>query len=160
MVTLRIEPLGLAVSLPAKDGAEPWIGAKSGALEPKLAEGITPIEPTRAAAASLRMSPNILVVRMTSNCEGRSVSCMAALSTYMWSKRISGYAALISVTVRRQSCELASTLALSTEHKRRDRVSARAKAKVAMRSISDVEYDSVSNARSTRFSTLLPRSPK
>ena len=34
--------------------------------------------------------------------------------------------ALIAVTVRRQSCELASTLALSTEHRRRERLSARA----------------------------------
>src|SRR6266852_7593985 len=123
------------------------MGSNSGALEPKLAEGMTPMEPARAAAASLKMSPNILVVSMTSNCEGRRVSCMAALSTYMCSRRMPGYAALIAVTVVRQSCELASTLALSTEHRRRERLSARANAKVAMRSISDVEYDSVSKAR-------------
>jgi len=75
-----MEPMGLAESVPASDGADPWMGSKSGALEPKLAEGIRPIEPTRAAAASLRMSPNMLVVSMTSNCDGRNVSCIAALS--------------------------------------------------------------------------------
>ena len=31
----------------------------------------------------------------------------------------------MAVTVRRQSCELVSTLALSTEHSRRERLSAR-----------------------------------
>ena len=106
------------------------------------------------------MSPNILVVRITSNCDGRKESCMAALSTYICSRQIPGYAALIAVTVRRQSWELASTFALSTEHKRRERLSARAYANVAMRSISEVEYDSVSNARSIPFSTTFPRSPK
>ena len=49
MVTLRIEPMGFAVSVPASDGAEPWIGSNSGALEPKLADGITPIDPAKAA---------------------------------------------------------------------------------------------------------------
>src|SRR6202521_2214364 len=63
-------------------------------------------------------------------------------------------------TVRRHSCELLSTLALSTEHNRRERLSARENANVAMRSISRVEYDSVSQARSSPFSVTLPRSPK
>ena len=39
----------------------------------------------QAAAASLKMSPNMLVVSITSNCVGRSVNCIAALSTYMCS---------------------------------------------------------------------------
>src|SRR6267143_2704084 len=66
----------------------------------------------------------------------------------------------MAVTVRRQSCELVNTFALSTEHSRRERFSARAYANVAMRSISGVEYDSVSQARSTPFSVVCPRSPK
>src|SRR5205814_1754901 len=53
----------------------------------------------------------------------------------------------MAVTVRRQSCELVSTLALSTEHSRPVRFSARVYANVAIRSISGVEYDSVSRAR-------------
>src|SRR2546427_12870891 len=85
---------------------------------------------------------------------------IAALSTYMCSSFTLGYTALIAVTVRRQSCELASTLALSTEHSRWERFSARANAKVAMRSISGVEYDSVSHERSLPASVLCPRSPK
>src|SRR5258708_3363792 len=103
MVTLRIEPIGFAVSVPASDGADPWMGSNIGALEPKLADGITPIDPVNAAAASLKMSPNILVVSITSNCEGRSVSCMAALSTYMCSSRIPGYAALMAHVCRQRS---------------------------------------------------------
>src|SRR6266849_661397 len=116
------------------------MGSNNGALEPKLADGITPIDPANPAAASLKMSPNILVVSSTSNCDGRSVRCVAALSTYMCSSRIPGYAALMALTVRRQSCELASTLALSTDQISRERLSAREKAKVATRSISEVEY--------------------
>ena len=61
------------------------MGSNIGALLPKLAEGIKPMEPTSAAAASLKISPNMLVLSITSNCVGFSVSCMAALSTYMCS---------------------------------------------------------------------------
>src|SRR6266436_4973802 len=64
------------------------------------------------------------------------------------------------MTVRRQSCELIKTLALSTEQSRRERFSARPNANVAIRAISGVEYDSVSQARSTPFSVAFPRSPK
>src|SRR5882757_9038233 len=62
IVELRIEPMGFAESVPASVGAEPWMGSNRDAPEPKLAEGIRPIEPTSAAAASLKISPNILVV--------------------------------------------------------------------------------------------------
>src|SRR4029077_4846401 len=110
MVTLRMEPIGLAVSVPAREGAEPWMGSNSGALEPKLAEGMTPMEPARAAAASLRISPNIFVVRMTSNCEGRRVSCIAALSTYMCSRRIPGYAVPMAATGGGQGCGVCGAL--------------------------------------------------
>ena len=79
------------------------MGSNSGAVEPKLAEGIRPIEPTKAAAASLKMSPNMLEVSITSNWEGRKVSCMAVLSTYMCSSFTEENTVLIAVTLRRQS---------------------------------------------------------
>src|SRR5438046_7669241 len=82
---------------------------------------MSPIEPTRAAAASLKMSPNMLLHSITSNCDGFSVNCIAALSTYICSSFTEGYTAFMAVTVRRQSCELVRTLALSTEHSRRVR---------------------------------------
>src|SRR5258708_27324553 len=145
IVALKIDPIGLAESFPASVGADPCIGSNSGAPDPKLADGISPIDPTSAAAASLKMSPNILVVSITSNCEGFSINCIAALSTYMFSSVTFGRALLIALTVRRHTCELVSTLALSTEHNRCERFSARAYANAAIRSISGVEYDSVSH---------------
>jgi len=66
------------------------MGSKSGADEPKLADGIRPIEPTSAAAASLKISPNMLLLSITSNCAGRSVNCIAALSTYICSSFTEG----------------------------------------------------------------------
>jgi len=47
------------------------------------ADGNMPIEPVSIDASSERMSPNMLPVRITSNCLGARTSCMAALSTYM-----------------------------------------------------------------------------
>ena len=98
-------PLKKALEL---DGSDPDANAALGLvfqaeMEPKLADGIKPIDPTSAAAASLRMSPNMFVVSMTSNCAGFSVSCIAALSTYMCSRRTSGCAEFMPTTVRRQS---------------------------------------------------------
>src|SRR3954451_3022776 len=119
------------------------MGSKRAVPDPILADGITRIDPTRAEAAWLRISPNMLVVSTTSNCDGFNVNCIAALSTYMCSSRTSGYASPMEVTVLRHNCELARTLALSTEHTRRDRLSARVNANVVMRSISGVEYASV-----------------
>jgi len=40
-----------------------------------------PSEPDAIAAQSERMSPKILPVTMTSNCDGSRTICMAALST-------------------------------------------------------------------------------
>merc|ERR1712072_1023687 len=40
-------------------------------------------------ASSDKMSPNMLPVRMTSNWRGFRISCIAALSTYMWDKDMS-----------------------------------------------------------------------
>src|SRR6266480_3907536 len=49
-----------------------------------------PNRATSAAAASLKISPNILLLSSTSNCAGRSVNCIAALSTYMCSSFTAG----------------------------------------------------------------------
>ena len=43
-----------------------------------------PMDPVSIDAWSLRISPNMLVVTMTSNCLGFRTNCMAQLSTYMW----------------------------------------------------------------------------
>ena len=56
----------------------------------RLAEGSIPIEPVIIEASSLRMSPNMFSVTITSNWRGLRTSCMAALSTYMWVSATSG----------------------------------------------------------------------
>ncbi len=71
-------------------GAEPCTGSYMALPVPRLAEGSIPMEPVSMAAASLRMSPNMLVVTMVSNCLGARMSCIAALSTYMWLSSIAG----------------------------------------------------------------------
>src|SRR2546425_12232276 len=97
------------------------MGSKSGADEPKLAEGISPMEPTSAAAASLRISPNMLLLSITSNCEGRSVNCIAALSTYMCSSFTAGETALVDGTGRRPSRERGKKVAFCTQDRRLQR---------------------------------------
>ena len=87
MATLRIEPSGLAMPLPAMSGALPWTGSYSALRRPNLstgpseADGSMPSEPDAIAAQSDRMSPKILPVTITSNCAGSRTICMAALST-------------------------------------------------------------------------------
>ncbi len=66
-------------------------------------------------AWSDKMSPNRLPVTITSNWPGFFTSCIAALSTYMWVSSTSGYSLATSITTSRHSCEVSSTLALSTE---------------------------------------------
>ena len=50
---------------------------------PMLADGNIPIDPVNMAASSLKISPNRFVVRITSNCRGFRINCIAQLSTYM-----------------------------------------------------------------------------
>ena len=83
MPTERIIASGLALSSPAMSGAEPCTGSYMPISPPMLAEGSIPNEPVIIAAASLIMSPNILVVTIVSNCFGSRIICMAALSTYI-----------------------------------------------------------------------------
>ena len=82
---------GLAIFFPAISGADPWIGSYI-PFPPAFneAEGNIPIEPVNMEARSDNMSPNILVVTITSNCLGSLTNCMAALSTYMCSRLTSG----------------------------------------------------------------------
>ncbi len=98
-----------------------------------------PIEPVSIAAASDRMSPNMLPVTITSKRLGALTSCMAALSTYMWSSFTSGYSACTSVTTSFQNWKVSSTLALSTLVRCLLRFLAASKATRAMRSISGRE---------------------
>ena len=52
-------PIGLATSLPAISGAEPWTGSYKACFFPKDAYGSIPRLPEIVAAMSLRISPNI-----------------------------------------------------------------------------------------------------
>ena len=76
---------GLALSVLAMSGAEPWHGSNTpGALgSPNDADGNIPKLPTNILASSLRISPKILPQTIVSNCCGYRINCMAALSTYM-----------------------------------------------------------------------------
>ena len=80
------------MSLPAMSGAEPCTGSYSPLLpSPSEAEGSMPIEPVSIAAASDRMSPNMLGATMTSNCFGARISCIDAASTNRCVSSTSGY---------------------------------------------------------------------
>ena len=77
--------------LPAMSGALPWLGSYRPLLfASSEADGSMPIEPVSIAASSDRMSPNMLPVTTTSSFFGAFTSCIAALSTYMWSSSTSG----------------------------------------------------------------------
>ena len=87
----RMVAMGFAISLPAISGAEPWMGSYiPNAPSARLAEGSIPIEPVIWLASSEIISPKILEVTITSKCLGFLTSCIAALSTYMWSNSTSG----------------------------------------------------------------------
>ena len=82
---------GLAAPVPAMSGAEPWTGSNTpGPSSPSEALGSIPIEPVSIAASSLRMSPNMFSVRITSKWRGAAISCMAALSTRRCSSSMLG----------------------------------------------------------------------
>ena len=78
----RMVAMGLARSLPAMSGAEPWMGSyRPRLVAPKEEEASMPMEPVIIAASSERMSPKMFEVTTTSNWAGFFTSCMAALST-------------------------------------------------------------------------------
>ena len=128
-------------------GAEPWIGSYSPRfVAPSDALGSRPMDPVIWLASSERMSPNMLLVTTTSNCDGRRTSCIAALSTSMSDSVTSGYSSATRCTVSRHSREVSSTLALSIDVTWPRRLRAASNAARAMRSISMTEYASVSYA--------------
>ena len=102
------------------------------------------MEAVNTAASSVRMSPKVFSATMTSNLEGRWISCMAQLSTRMCSSSTSGYSSPSSVANWRQSLEVSSTLALSTEVSFPDRLRASSKPTRSTLSISAWLYLRVS----------------
>ncbi len=95
-----------------------------------------PSDPVSMAASSLRMSPNMFSVRITSNSAGRDTSCIAALSTRTCSSGVPPFCSPTRVTTFRHSREVSRTFALSTLVTFRR---ARRKATRAIRSISGSE---------------------
>ena len=107
---------GLALPVPAMSGAEPCTGSnRPGPPAPSEALGSIPIEPVSMAASSLRMSPNMFSVRITSNCAGlrhqlhRRVVHQQVLELDVGVLRRRG-----ASTTSRHSREVSSTFALST----------------------------------------------
>ena len=71
IATERKVASGLAASWPAMSGADPCTGSNTpGPSSPRLAEGSIPSEPVIIADSSLRMSPNMFSVTITSKCGG------------------------------------------------------------------------------------------
>ena len=66
---------------PVALGKEPCIGSNKPILFPKDAEDKIPIDPPITLASSDIISPNKFSVRITSNCFGFKIICIAALST-------------------------------------------------------------------------------
>ena len=82
--------MGLITSLPAYLGAEPCTASKIAISLPMLALGANPRPPTSALDRSLRMSPFMFVVTITSYCSGLFTSWCAQLSTITCHDSISG----------------------------------------------------------------------
>ena len=91
----RMSAVGLMTFLPAYFGAEPCTASKIATSEPRFADGAKPRPPTSAEERSLRMSPFMFVITITSNCSGRLTSWCAQLSTMMCCASMSGYSGAI-----------------------------------------------------------------
>ena len=127
---------GLAMPLPAMSGAEPCTGSnRPGPSPPSDALGSIPIEPVIIAASSLRMSPNMFSVTITSKRRRRADERHRGVVDEQVLER--DVRELLGVrraaTTSRHSREVSSTLALSTLVTRRR---AAPKATRAIRSIS------------------------
>ena len=86
------------------------------------------MDPASIEASSVRISPNMFSVTITSKSRGRFKRCMAAASTSMCSKLTSGNSAgMMRSTTERHRREVSSTLALSTEVSLRRRVTRQAR---------------------------------
>ena len=156
-----IVAIGFALSLPAMSGADPWLGSYRPNLpSPRLAEGSIPKEPVTILASSESISPNIFSVRITSNCAGLVISCMAQLSTSMLVSFTSGKSFATSATTCLQSLEESSTFALSTLQTSFLLPCAASKALLATLSISSSVYTKVSTAFRFPSTTVVLLSPK
>ena len=73
---------GLAIPCPAMSGAEPWTGSNTGRVRAGRRRGwrwaAGPSEPVITDASSLRMSPNMFSVTITSKWRGAVTSFIAA----------------------------------------------------------------------------------
>ena len=99
--------------MPFACGKEPWIGSNNAFSSPSEDEANKPIEPPITLASSEIISPNKFSVRITSNCFGFKIICIAALSTNKYSNATSLYFFEISVTVFLHKRDVSKTLALS-----------------------------------------------
>ena len=72
------------------------MGSKTEVCSPTEAEGSIPSEPVMTEASSVSMSPNMFSVTMTSKRLGNCTSCMAALSTNIYSVVMSAFSLAIS----------------------------------------------------------------
>ena len=107
------------------------------ASAPSEADGSRPSEPASIEASSVRMSPNMFSVTITSKSRGRRSRCIAAASTSRCSKLTSGNSAgSMRSTTARHRREVSSTFALSTEVSLRRRARASCAARRTTRSIS------------------------
>src|ERR1700722_20284044 len=108
--------IGLAMFLPAMSGAEPPDGSNKPLLfAPNATEPCMPIDQGSIAASSDTISAQMLLpVTITSDAVQECTSCAVALSMYRCDSSTSGYSAPILFIVSRQSCDVSSTLALST----------------------------------------------
>ena len=110
---------------------------------PIEADGNIPRDPVSMDAQSESMSPNMLVVTITSNCFGFLTNCIEALSTYICESSTSGYFLEVSIITSLHNSVDSRTFALSTEHNFFDLDMAVSKATSAILSISLLVYTSV-----------------
>ncbi len=104
---------------------------------PSDALGSRPSEPASIEASSVRMSPNMFSVTITSYSRGFASRCIAIESTSWCSRVTSGNSSRARRSVvSRHSREVSSTLALSTEVSLPRRARARVQACRTTRSIS------------------------
>ena len=146
MAADKIEAKGLAISFPVACGNEPCMGSKSAFFSPIEEEANKPIDPPITLASSEIISPKRFSVRMTSNCFGFKIICMAALSTKRNSKVTSLYSLAISVTVFLHKRDVSNTFALSTKVIFFRLFCAALKARCVILEISVTEYEQPSNA--------------
>src|SRR5262245_48498738 len=129
-----IREAGLARSCPAMSGAEPCWACASACASPALSEAASPRLPLISAARSERMSPNILVVTITSKAAAARTSSAAIASMIRSSYSTPGKRDATARTDSRKSpSDTRSTLALCTAVTFLRRCSASAKAVCAIR---------------------------